>query len=145
MKHIKVLVILAFLSSHLQIHPALAADLVVTLYRVQSDAGHVLLAIYDQESRFLKQPLQVGRVAATSRAQGDSVLIVLHNVPPGRYALSGFHDRNGNGQLDLNLFGIPQEPLGYSNKAKGTMGPPSFADAAIEVGAQDQQLEIQLD
>jgi uncharacterized protein (DUF2141 family) len=33
--------------------------------------------------------------------------------------------------LDKNLFGIPKEPYGFSNSARGSTGPPKFADAAI--------------
>jgi uncharacterized protein (DUF2141 family) len=31
--------------------------------------------------------------------------------------------------MDTKLFGIPKEPYGFSNNAKGFMGPPSFEDA----------------
>ena len=33
------------------------------------------------------------------------------------------------------MLGIPKEGYGFSNDAKGRMGPPSFDDAAVEVGS----------
>lgn len=51
------------------------------------------------------------------------------SVPPGDYAIAVFHDENGNGRLDTGIFGIPTEGTGASNDARGTFGPPSFADA----------------
>ena len=122
-----------------------AADVRVTISPVRSDAGEVLLAVYDSPEQFLKQTRFAAKTPALSRTGSDSVTITLSNVPAGRYALSVFHDRNGNGQLDRNLMGIPQEPLGFSNGATVRMGPPKFADAAFEVGEQNLQLEVKLD
>ena len=53
-------------------------------------------------------------------------------VPSGRYAISAFHDANEDGELDTNLFGIPSEGYCASRGARGTFGPPSFADAAFD-------------
>ncbi len=50
-------------------------------------------------------------------------------MAPGTYALACFHDENGNGKLDTNWLGIPNEGMVASNHAKGRMGPPKFEDA----------------
>jgi uncharacterized protein (DUF2141 family) len=55
------------------------------------------------------------------------------DLPPGLYAAVAYQDSNGNGKLDKNVFGIPKEPFGFSNGARGTMGPPSFAQAAVQI------------
>jgi uncharacterized protein (DUF2141 family) len=60
--------------------------------------------------------------------------IVLSDIPKGTYAIACFHDENGNGKLDTNLLGIPDEGVGASNNAKGFMGPPKFKDAKFIVG-----------
>jgi uncharacterized protein (DUF2141 family) len=54
-----------------------------------------------------------------------------------------YHDENGNGQLDKNMMGIPRERVGFSRDARGRMGPPSFADAAIDL-QQDTALLVTL-
>jgi uncharacterized protein (DUF2141 family) len=39
----------------------------------------------------------------------------------GEYAISLYHDVNGNNKLDTGLYGIPVEGYGFSNHAKGAM------------------------
>jgi uncharacterized protein (DUF2141 family) len=121
-----------------------AADVHVRIHNVQSDAGEVLLALFDGPASFLKTAVLSTKVAAASRTGGKSVTLVFKNVPAGRYALSGFHDRNGNAQLDRNLVGLPQEPVAFSNGAQVRMGPPSFGDAAFAVQDQDLHMDLHL-
>ena len=48
--------------------------------------------------------------------------------------MNAFHDENGNGELDTNLFGIPSEGYGFANDPDSTFGPPKFEAAAVNVG-----------
>lgn len=57
---------------------------------------------------------------------------VFDNVAPGTYAITAIHDLNNNGELDKNFLGVPTEPYGFSNDARGTMGPPSFSSASFQ-------------
>jgi uncharacterized protein (DUF2141 family) len=66
-------------------------------------------------------------------AQPGAVTIRLENVPPGVWAAQAFHDENGNGVLDTTMLGMPSEGLGFANDARMRFGPPSFADAAIQL------------
>ena len=52
------------------------------------------------------------------------------NVPPGVDAVAYFHAENGETKLKTGLFGQPEQGYGFSRHAIGTMGPPSFGDAA---------------
>ncbi len=61
------------------------------------------------------------------------MLLIYRDLPAGRYALSLFHDENGNGKLDSNVAGIPIERYGFSRDARGRMGAPDFDAAAIEL------------
>ena len=56
-----------------------------------------------------------------------------YEVVPGTYAVGIFHDANLNNLLDNYFFGVPREQYGFSNNARGFMGPPSFNDAAFAV------------
>ena len=40
------------------------------------------------------------------------------NLPPGAYALTVYHDKNSNGQLDKNFLLLPTERYGFSNNAR---------------------------
>jgi uncharacterized protein (DUF2141 family) len=55
------------------------------------------------------------------------------NVPPGKYAVAAYHDKNGNGQLDLNFWGNPKEPVAYSLLSPGFRGTPAFSGCAFEL------------
>lgn len=77
-------------------------------------------------------------------AKGDATELLIPNVPAGEYAVAVFADMNGNGVLDSNFFGIPQEPVGVSCNAQGRFGPPKFADAAFKMGDGVTALAIEL-
>lgn len=75
------------------------------------------------------------QLSARITKAGD-VVIDLRHLPDGSYAISAFLDTNANGELDRNLVGMPTEPYGFSNNARGAFGPPSFQSAmfALEAG-----------
>jgi len=59
-----------------------------------------------QADNFLKRPVQQVRIESGAEP------IFQFEVPAGRCAVSAFEDRNGNGILDMGLFG-PKEPSGF--------------------------------
>ena len=79
--------------------------------------------------------------ATIGRRDWHSVRIL--DLPPGRYALAVYVDRNGNGKLDRGMFGIPSEPYGFSNGG-GAFGPPEFGEAQVELGEADMTIRIDL-
>lgn len=121
-----------------------AADLHVNVHNVQSDKGNVMLALYDEAHPWLKNARNAQMISAISREKGSHVRLVFKDLPPGRYALSGYQDLNGNGELDSNAMRIPTEPVGFSNGALVRFGPPGFNDAAITLGEQDLNIDIHL-
>lgn len=75
---------------------------------------------------------------------GAEARCAFESIPAGTYAVACFHDENGNGKLDLGLFGIPKEGTAASNNAKGFMGPPSFADAKFAFSGQPTDLPLRM-
>ena len=65
-------------------------------------------------------------------------------MPAGPLAASAYQDLNRNQKLDTGFAGIPKEPYGFSNGARGRFGPASFDDAAVKVTAPLTKLEIKL-
>jgi len=65
-------------------------------------------------------------------------------LPPGRYVAALFQDTKGTGKLESNFFGVPSVPYGFSNNARGTMGPPAFDAAAFDVGSSPETVSIEL-
>lgn len=64
------------------------------------------------------------------------------DIPPGTYAVVGYHDVNGNNEFD-KLFGMPREPYALSSKAGGMLVP-TFADAALPINAGNNSVIIRL-
>lgn len=117
-----------------------AADLVIHVANVKSFNGQVMVALYDNADAFLKHPARV------TKAQADTAgtTLVFHDVAPGAYGFSVFHDANGNGRLDTNLMGIPTEPIAFSNDAQGRMGPPAFDAVKLDVPAAGRATTVSL-
>jgi len=80
--------------------------------------------------------------AATLSIKDGTARWTIDDVPPGTYAVRLYHDENDNGELDTNIFGVPQEPFGFSNNARGSMGPPDFEEAAFTVASDSLSMTI---
>lgn len=75
---------------------------------------------------------------------GGGAVARFTGVPAGRYAVVSFQDTNNDGRLNFGLMGAPSEPWGYSRGARGVMGPPRFADAAVTVAATGGVIPVAL-
>ena len=112
---------------------AQAAELTVAVSGVNSGNGRVFVALHRVKAG-VKFPDQKGAVAGAWRMAGKGGFsITFTGLAPGRYAVNGFHDANGNGDLDTNLLGIPVEGYGFGNGATGMFGPASFDDSSVEL------------
>jgi len=110
---------------------AQAADLTVQLTNLRKDTGKVMLNVLRNEAQMNStEPAETSMILNPS---ADGVSFTLHNVPAGTYGLQVMHDENGNGELDANLVGIPKEPWGFSNNAKGRFGPPKWEDVKFSI------------
>ena len=115
-----------------------ALDLSVEILQARSSQGTVNAALYSDAAHWLGDTQRAQRAPAS-----DRVVLVFHDLPPGRYALSAYHDANGNDKLDRNLVGMPTEAYGFSRDAVGHFGPASFDDAAVDLQA-DTTLTVHL-
>lgn len=135
--------LLAALAASLAAPTALAGELSVTVTNFEPKAGGQLrAAIYDSPESFDKAADPIAAVLVRQVVDGSHVAI--GPLPPGRYAIRVFQDINGNGKVDTNLFGMPTEPIGFSNDAMGSMGPPSFDAAAVTLGETQAVTAIKL-
>jgi uncharacterized protein (DUF2141 family) len=108
---------------------AAAGELTIEVLGVTPGAAKVYVAVYDGPETFPTAGRQ--RIGQILEASGKSLIVHFKDLPPGQYAAVAYQDTNGNGKLDKNLFGIPKEPYGFSNGARGSAGPPKFSAAAV--------------
>jgi uncharacterized protein (DUF2141 family) len=109
--------------------PALAGDLTIEVSGITPGHGKIYVAVYDRPETFPTAGRQ--RAGRILEATGQSLVVHFKDLPPGEYAAVAFEDENGNGKLDKNFLGIPKEPYGFSNGARGSAGPPKFSAAAV--------------
>jgi uncharacterized protein (DUF2141 family) len=102
--------------------------LTIVVDGIEKATGKIFVAVYDS-TNFLRKPVYT----SFAKADKEEMTIVLSDVHTGKYAVSIFHDENDNGKLDTGAFGIPTEKTGFSNNAKGKMGPPTFDDCKFSV------------
>lgn len=111
--------------------PPGGATVVVAIEGLRSARGRVLACLTTDARTFPdcdKDP--AAHKLSVAAAPGE--VIEFRGVAPGRYAISLFHDENGNGRLD-KLMMIPREGYGFSRDAPVRFGPPRFTAAAFEV------------
>ena len=124
----------------LNLLPGISANADELIVRVDNikEAGEIHIAIYDSAEAFEADRGEKGG-AAPGITQGTIEMVepgsvtYRYGLPPGTYAIGIFHDANLNNRLDNYFFGVPREQYGFSNNARGFMGPPSFEDAAFLV------------
>jgi uncharacterized protein (DUF2141 family) len=100
----------------------------VVIKNVNEAEGNITVALYSNETDFLKKRYAAQKVKASK----GEVTLLFENIPAGKYAISAYHDANMNGELDKNMIGIPKEGFGFSNDAMGTFGPPDFEKASFD-------------
>ena len=116
------------------------STIVVNISGFESNEGEVYVALYDSADTFLNKHVE-GQVGELSDLKST---VTFEGIENGTYAISVFHDENGNKKLDTGMFGIPSEPVGTSNNATGFFGPPEFEDAKFEAAGEIIELNINL-
>lgn len=118
-----------------------AAPLEVTVSGFRTASGNLLAAVYADESGW-----DSGESVRTARVAIDNGVITLRfdDLDPGVYGLKMFQDLDGNNALDRSSMGIPTEPYGFSNNARGSFGPANWSAAAFTLTAGENSQAITL-
>ena len=117
-------------------------ELKVKVSNIKKGEGQIRIAAYSPEQKFLGEEIAMGINTVVEKK--GYIIASFSNLPYGTYALSLYHDRNNNGKLDSNFMGIPNEPYGFSNNARGMFGPPKFQEAQFEFIKDGQEIEVKV-
>jgi uncharacterized protein (DUF2141 family) len=122
--------------------PALAQDAPTAVFVVRglrNDRGFLAGGIYADRNVWTREGGQV----ATCRVpiHDGTARCVIQAPGPGTYAFAFMHDEDGNGRMNTDSLGLPQEGYGFGHDAHGTLGAPSFESAAysLDVGLRIEQ------
>ncbi|MFC1641926.1 DUF2141 domain-containing protein [Myxococcota bacterium] len=102
--------------------------------------GDVYCALFD-ESGWPWNPTK----SDTRKASGASVTCEFHQLGGGRYAVAAFFDHNGNGELDRNWLGMPEEPWLLSQGVRPHLPiPPAFDEVSFDFNGGTLVMQAEL-
>ena len=105
------------------------ASLEITITGARSDKGVVRIALCPPAAGFPDCGQKAVRTAALPIIKGQA-RVVWSGLSEGNYALSVFHDANGNGKLDT-FAGIPREGYGFSRNPPFRPRAPRWEEAVF--------------
>lgn len=118
----------------------LNAQLVVKVTNIQSIEGFISYGLYDDPEVYLE--LEVQLKVDRFLVKDTELIFTIDSLPAGVYALSLFHDLNGDDIMQNNFFGIPKEPYGFSLNYKPTFRAPKFNESQFEYDGIYLEIEI---
>ena len=107
----------------------------------KNDRGFAKIGLCNSRESF-KNSEELAILFKTTRIVSGKSEHVFPGVPFGIYAVSVYHDENGNGRLDKGLFGKPLELYGFSNNARGVMSRPEYEKAAFVFDKADITVNV---
>lgn len=116
-------------------------DLQIVITNIHIFKGNVEIGIFNNPKTFLQKGKEYKSLS--KKVTNDSLVFTLKGVPKGNYAVSVYHDKNADKQCNLNFFGIPIEPYGFSKNFKPKLSKPEFEDCKINA-QHNQSIVIKL-
>ncbi len=112
----------------------------VVVENIKTDEGAVLGSLFTENTFLSSNP----EVTAKGEIQDGTATLVFEDVPERVYGITAFHDENGNGRMDFEATGMPQEFYGSSNNKFNPYGPPTWSDARFEAEGPTMELNLRL-
>ena len=117
------------------------ADTITLRVVTATNDGTVRAAVYDSQKSFDDAKTVAG---INGIAVPGSTMLAFDKLQPGTYGIAVYHDKNGNEELDRNLFGAPNEPFGFSNNPKIGFSAPKFQSFEFKFDGSPLELNITL-
>ncbi|MEO0817638.1 MAG: DUF2141 domain-containing protein [Pseudomonadota bacterium] len=108
------------------------ASLTITLDGIANPTGTIRLGVFAGEEDYSNGG---GITGANVTVDEDTETVTIEGLAPGEYGIKLYHDVDDDGDMDTNPFGMPTEPFGFSNNARGRFGPAKWDAARFEVTA----------
>ena len=105
--------------------------LTVKVSGIEDIKGNIVVNVYNSKEGFPTKP-EKAKYNKTIKVLSKTMEITFDNIQDSIIAVSVYQDEDSNGELDTNFLGMPSEPVGVSNDAKGIFGPPSFEEAKFK-------------
>ncbi len=116
-----------------------AATLTIVVADMRNESGEVSINVFNEAGQW-PAGTPVAKRKVTPAA--GTATFKIKNLPPGTYAISGYHDENGNGKHDKTLVGYPLEGFVFSKDVKPVAAAPEFEAAAFALGNEGQKVTL---
>lgn len=118
-----------------------AAALTVEVQDLKNSSGQVVVRVFKSAEEWPR-----GNAVAERKAKpkGTSAKVEIDDLPAGTYAVTGYHDENGNGKHDKSALGVPQEGFLFSNDAKPGAEAPKFDEAAVKLDDKPRTVTVHM-
>ena len=116
-----------------------AAQLTVTVEGIRNTKGDIRLSVYGSPAEWPDH--SVRGHDQVKHAEAGSVAFTF-DLPPGTYAINGFHDEIGNGKFKTSLIGFPEEGYFFSNNVRPFLSAPSFQSASFRLPPEGAGISI---
>ena len=121
-----------------------AAGIKVEVTGFRNDNGKLGCSLFNSPEGFPRDGSKVFRHMWASPIKNGRGECFFVGVPAGDYAVTVFHDENGNGKLDTNIIGYPVEGYALLNGIRAVISRPRFSDAAFKVGDGDRRIALHI-
>ena len=123
------------------------AALTVNFVGLKSSQGAGMVAMYNSQEAYEGSGTasEAATRAVRLEIKDGTAVATLAGLSPGQYAIKAFHDLNGDSKLNTNPFGIPTEPVAFSNDAPVHMRAPSWKETVFVVHAGENAISIHID
>ena len=116
----------------------------ITMTGFKTTEGQALVAFFLNDSGWPDPGESIFATLTVPVSDGRAIAVV-EDVPAGPFAVSVFHDEDGDRELGSGAFGIPSEAYGFSADARNPFGPPDFEEARLELAAgETKQITIRV-
>ncbi len=116
----------------------------VTILNIRNSTGTAACALFESAEGFPNEYLHSATNVMVIKVRRSQARCDFEDIPPGTYAMAVVHDESMNGKLDANWLGMPTEGHGFSNDARGVLGPPPFSAASFDYDGRTVQLTMKL-
>ena len=106
-------------------------QLTIKIENIEVLEGDIKIAVFNKSEEFLKQDYIFKKYKKAVKSSTETIII--DDLPKGEYAFILYHDENGDGKLNRNMFGIPREPFAFSNNVKPKLAKPTFEECKFSL------------
>jgi uncharacterized protein (DUF2141 family) len=117
--------------------------LTVIIEGLKNDEGTVQIGLFNSKESWEGKTKKLK--GAIIGIKGKKAEWKIEDIPHGEYAIRFFHDEDGDGEMDKNLFGMPTESFGFSNNAKAVFRMPGYEEAKFIFNPDNEIIKIVVD